>query len=143
MSLYWTTFMLISFPRTQQANPGLLFTIFNVLWMFFKIFFILDNHDFVHLITLNLHNLWWFYRIPKCDMITWSSFLQGGQENFVPELFERYRYQFGDRKPQYFIRRLRDKDPKVMKLIDTRKFEPREYVLRFIIYIIIHLYNIM
>lgn len=50
----------------------------------------------------------------------------GGQENFVPELFERYRYQFGDRKPQYFIRRLRDKDPKVMKLIDTRKFEPRE-----------------
>ena len=52
--------------------------------------------------------------------------LQGGQENFVPELLERYRYQFGDRKPEYFIRRLQNKDPKVMKLIDTRKFEPRE-----------------
>jgi len=49
-----------------------------------------------------------------------------GQEHFVPETFERFRYHFGDRKPDYFIRRLKRKDPEILKHIDKRKFEPRE-----------------
>jgi len=49
-----------------------------------------------------------------------------GQEHFVPETFERFRYHFGDRKPEYFIRRLKRKDPQILKHIDKRKFEPRE-----------------
>lgn len=49
-----------------------------------------------------------------------------GQEHFVPEALERYRYYYGDRKPDYYIRMLKRKDPDIMKRIDKRKFEPRE-----------------
>ena len=51
---------------------------------------------------------------------------QAGEEDWTPERYANYRSQFGDRRPEVFIKKLKQGDPATIKYINRRTYEPRE-----------------
>lgn len=51
---------------------------------------------------------------------------KAGEEDWTPERYANYRSQFGDRRPEVFIKKLKQGDQATIKYINRRTYEPRE-----------------
>lgn len=51
---------------------------------------------------------------------------RAGEEYWGPENYAQFRRQHGDRKPEYFIKKLRQMDKETLKYVRRQVYEPRE-----------------